>query len=87
MRLHLWDWKEQPDFKEVEASVNWMLSTGAARIYLTTAETNNDSYCLVVSDKDLSPAEASRAYEDRQDTISPEDPEPPVPAPFVWRRR
>jgi hypothetical protein len=82
-----WDWKEQPDFKEVEASVHSMLSNGAARINLTMANTSDDSYCLVVSDSHLSPGEALRAYEDWQETISPDNPGPADPAPYVWRRR
>ena len=83
-----WDWKEQPDFDEVEASGNGMLSDGATRIYLTlVADTGDDSYCLVVSDADLTPDEATRAYEDWEGTFSPDDPPDSHSASYVWRRR
>jgi hypothetical protein len=81
-----WDWKEQPDFKWVEGSVNLLLSTGASRIYLTMAETTDDSYCLVVSDSELSAAEASAALEDRDGEID-DHPQPVDPEPFIWHRR
>ena len=82
-----WDWKQQPDLQAVEASINSMLSSGATRIHLTTADTNDDSYCLVVSDSKLSQAEALHAYEDWEDTVSPDGPARGDTKPFVWNRR
>lgn len=82
-----WDWQEQPDFKAVEASANWMLSHGATRIHFAMADTGTDDNCLVVSDSHLSNGAATHAYEDYLGTLSPDDPQPAEWAPFVWRRR
>ena len=57
-----WDWKQEPDFKKIEAVANWMLEHGAMRVHFARAETETDDGCLVVSDSALSDEEATLAY-------------------------
>jgi hypothetical protein len=80
-----WDWSEQPDFGDLEATVNWLLTHGATHIYFALADDGSDSHSVVISDSQLSKTQASRALEDRNDAIASGNP-PPASGLFVWHR-
>lgn len=55
-----WDWKEQPDWKEI----NEYLKELSCRPYFQEVNTGKDGYAVLISDSPLLPEEVELLYED-----------------------
>lgn len=56
-----WDWKEQPPMEEIAAAVAEISGVGR-RAWMRPFNTESDQYAWIVSDRELSDAEAYHAY-------------------------
>lgn len=62
-KVFSWDWKDQPDWKEITQYVNnYGTSTGWA-LYFHEVETDSDCYAVLVADKQLLPEEVALLYQ------------------------
>ncbi len=56
IRVHTWDWKEQPDLEALR------LNLAELGVYLREADTGGDQYAIAISGTPITQAEADNAY-------------------------
>ncbi len=61
-RLLTWDWREQPDLKELGRA---LAEVSGGRIHLAEVETGDDQFAIVIADAPVSEAEATEIYRTR----------------------
>lgn len=59
--VHIWDWKEQPNFNEIQSSVNEL----DGKPTFTEVQTGSDEYAVIISTSDISESDAKRFYKKR----------------------
>jgi hypothetical protein len=57
-----WDWKDAPPFEEFTEVSDALLSHGAERVVFNAVDTGEDTYGLVIADRELPPAQADEIW-------------------------
>ncbi len=52
-----WDWKEQPDFKEIQKHVL------EGFVYMSLPDTSSDMYALIMTKEEVTDVESDRLYQ------------------------
>jgi hypothetical protein len=57
-----WDWKDAPPFEEFTEVSDALLAAGAERVVFNPVETAEDTYGLVIADRELSPLQSLEVW-------------------------
>lgn len=57
-----WDWKDAPPFEEFTEASDALLALGVPRVVFNAVDTGEDTYGLVIADRELAPLQALKVW-------------------------